>query len=511
MVKILDCTLRDGGYYNNWDFDKKTVDAYIDSTRNLPIDYLEIGYRNLPENDYLGKYAYCPVYELEDIREKTTKKLAIMLNEKSVRPNNLAKLTSPIKDLINMVRLAIDPQNFKRALELAKALKEQGFDVGFNVMYMSKWLEYDGFIDGLGQVNEVADVFCLVDSYGGVNPAYVDSIIKEVKRRVNIPIGFHGHNNLELGLANALVAIDNKVDVIDATILGMGRGAGNLKTELLLTYLSKHFDLEVDLNSLGKAVSAFNPLLEKYQWGTNLPYMISGAHSFPQKDVMDMVSNRLYSFNSIVRVLDNKKANIQDNIKLSNFEGFIAENVLIVGGGDNAKLHIDGIKEFVKTVKDLTIVHASSRNASFYQNIDKSQIFCLVGNEGERLQKMFDGEFSSFVGRCILPPFPRKMGTEIPTSLSDKAYELKTVNFTDMFQDSCTTLALQTALELEAKNIYIVGYDGYPDEIMTNKEKDLTHENEYILMKFCNFFEGKVVSLTPTVYDLSVESLYQNL
>ena len=309
-MKILDCTLRDGGYYTNWDFDKAIVDAYIGGTNILPIDYLEIGYRNNPSKEYLGKYGYCPIFELEDLRKKSQKKLAVMLNEKNVTLKDLDYLLSPIDGLIDMVRLAIDPNNFDRAVKLAEIIKKRGFEVGFNTMYMSKWKEYEGFISKLKNVNGIADLFCMVDSYGGVYPDDVQEMLLIVKENVTCPVGFHGHNNLELGLINTLTAINNGVDFVDTTILGMGRGAGNLKTELLLTYMNKNSGLDVDFNVLGDIILAFSGLLKKYEWGTNLPYMLSGANSLPQKDVMDWVSNRVYSFNSIVRALDNKKEKI---------------------------------------------------------------------------------------------------------------------------------------------------------------------------------------------------------
>jgi 4-hydroxy 2-oxovalerate aldolase len=85
MAKILDCTIRDGGYYTNWDFDKNLVDQYILSTNQLPIDYLEVGYRSNPMKGYLGKYFYAPIYELENIRKNALKKLVIILNEKDIR------------------------------------------------------------------------------------------------------------------------------------------------------------------------------------------------------------------------------------------------------------------------------------------------------------------------------------------------------------------------------------------------------------------------------------------
>lgn len=137
--KILDCTLRDGGYYTNWDFDAHVVDEYITAMNKLPIGYLEVGYRNNPGKEYLGKFGYTPVSVLNHLRELSTKKLVVMLNEKSTKPEDISKLLDPIKGLADMVRIAINPKNFDRAVVLAKAVKKKGFEVGFNVMYMTHW------------------------------------------------------------------------------------------------------------------------------------------------------------------------------------------------------------------------------------------------------------------------------------------------------------------------------------------------------------------------------------
>ncbi|MBO5961175.1 MAG: aldolase catalytic domain-containing protein, partial [Paludibacteraceae bacterium] len=305
-MQILDCTLRDGGYYTNWDFNVSTVDAYIKAMNGLPIDYLELGYRNNPLKQYNGKFGYCPLSVLKHIRENSKQKLAVMLNEKNTKPEDLEHLIAPLKGVVDMIRMAVDPKNLDRATVLAEKVKEYGFEVAFNVMYMSKWEQYEGLFEKLPKLNGVVKIFNMVDSYGSVSPNEVRTIIANLKKFLNCQIGFHGHNNLQLGLINTLTAIECGVDSVDATILGMGRGAGNLNMELLLTYLNKHAGLKVNFNELGDAIQAFIPLYEKYRWGTSLPYMISGANSFPQKEVMDWVSNRVYSFNCIVRALDNR-------------------------------------------------------------------------------------------------------------------------------------------------------------------------------------------------------------
>lgn len=506
---ILDCTLRDGGYYTNWDFDSQTVDEYVNAMNQLPIDYLEVGYRNNPSKEYLGKFGYTPVSVLKHLRENCTKKLVVMLNEKSTTPDDLDLLLSPIVGLADMVRIAIDPKNFDRAVVLAKAVKAMGFEVGFNVMYMSKWSDMGDFLPKLSVLDDFADLFCMVDSFGGVTPDEVTNIYKTVRRYTKVPIGFHGHNNLQLGLINTLTAIKLGVDYVDATILGMGRGAGNLNMELLLTYLNKHQGLDVDFNVLGDVISSFAPLQEKYRWGTNLPYMLSGANKIPQKEVMEMVTNRAYSFNSIVRALDNKKEHQIDNAKYPLMPAHSYNTTIIIGGGNTPVDHFAGIKAFVESHSSVALIFATARHAKLYSSITSAdKYYCLVGREAKRLAANVRG--TDFRDTCVLPPYPRKMGTEVPDFAKDRTFEIEEISFIDEYQDSCTTIAVQLAMQLASDEIYVVGYDGYSGQVLSEKEMSLTHENITILEAYEKVAGHKMKSLTPTLYpELDVKSIYQ--
>lgn len=508
-MKILDCTLRDGGYYTNWDFNSAIVNSYINAMNKLPIDYIEVGYRNNPSKEYLGKFGYTPISVLKHLRENCSKKLAVMLNEKNTSPTDLDCLLKPIKGLVDMVRIAIAPQNFDRAILLAQAVKNMGVEVGFNVMYMSKWSEIEGFLLKLKKIDDIADLFCMVDSFGGITPAEVKNILAEVRKYTNVPVGFHGHNNLQLGLINTLTAIENNIDYVDATITGMGRGAGNLKMELLLTYLNKHQGMDVDFNVLGDVITAFTPLKEKYGWGTNLPYMLSGANNIPQKEVMDWVTNRVYSFNSIVRALDNRRNNAKDNARFPTLDITSKyECVIIIGGGESATEHRDAIEAFILSKPNTAIVFATARQAKTYLALDVPKYYCLVGNEGHRLAINIGVE--KFRGICVLPPYPRTMGTEVPEFAENSTFELKQIDFINQYKDSVTTIALQLAMNLTDKEIYLVGYDGYPGNILSEKEVSLTNENKAIFEAFSISKGHTLKSLTPSIYkELNVESVYQ--
>lgn len=506
--KLLDCTLRDGGYYTHWDFSEGVIESYIGAMNLLPIDYLEIGYRNNPSKEYLGKLGYTPLVELKKIRKLSTKKIAVMINEKNTLPKDLDALLKPIVGYADMIRIAIDPKNIDRAILLAKNIKNYGFEVGFNVMYMSTWLSDLSFLEKLSQINGIANLFCMVDSFGGITPKEVKDIIRIVRGKTTCPIGFHGHNNLQMGLINTLTAIDCGVDYVDSTILGMGRGAGNLNTELLLTFLNAQLGLEVDFNVLGDVITAFIPLYEKYRWGTQLPYMISGVNSIPQKEVMELVTNRVYSFDSIVRGLQNRKDKVQDNAKYPILEEKNYEKVIIIGGGQSPIEHLNGIIDFIKQQKNIALVFATARHAGIFLGVNVPQYFCLLGREAKRLKANVTAE--QFKATCVLPPYPRKLGTDVPEYAEKATYELPSIEFTNEYLDSCTTLAIQTALNICKGNIYIVGYDGYPGSVLSEKEVALSNENMALLQDYEKYTGKKMTSLTPSLYpEIDVESIYQ--
>ena len=505
-MKLLDCTLRDGGYYTNWDFDQQLAKTYFKAFNDLPVEYLEIGYRSPKLAGYLGEYFYCPLHVLQRIREQSNKKLVVILNEKDVRAHQISELLEPCKPYLDMIRLAVDPENFERALKLGRAIKKLGFELGFNVMYMSSWEDYPALMDNMSQLDGLADYLYMVDSFGGVYPADVIRTIENIRKRTSVPLGFHGHNNLELGLINTLTALEHGVEIVDATITGMGRGAGNLKMELLLTVLNARNEVSFDYNALAKVTDGFMQLQRQHEWGTNLPYMVSGAYSLPQKQVMEWVGKRFYSFNSILRALANRARGLEDNESLRTLEiadTAISSTAVIVGGGPSIQANEEAIQTFLNQNKEFALIHASATNALIFRSLENSQYFCLVGNEGHRLEDVFAGE-TNIKGKCILPPYPRTMGTYIPKVMADMAYELPGVNFTDRYRDSHTAIALQTALNLKASKILILGYDGYSGATISQREQELFLENEYLFS--CAKKSGiECISLTTTKYQEPIQ------
>lgn len=511
-MKILDCTIRDGGYYTNWDFDKDLIKTYCKSMELSPIDYVEIGYRSIPLEGYLGEYFYCPDFVMKELKEiMPSKKLAIILNEKDIRASHVPELLNPCIDYITMVRIAVDPANFKRAIELARAIKIIGFEVAFNVMYMSEWKEDSSFLDLLEGLDNTIDYFYMVDSYGGVFQEDVKEIIDLVKSKTNVKLGFHAHNNLEMALANTITAMSEGCEIVDATITGMGRGAGNLRTELLLTYFNSKGYEGINLGDLSSTVTLFEEMKMNYGWGTNLPYMFSGAYSLPQKQVMEWIGMNRYPIASIVNALHNKKSSVDDNLSLPILENDVKnKNVLIVGGGNTVLENKQALRVFLQQNKDIKVIHTGLKYISNFKKVENDQYYSLVGFEGDKLLEFVSGVDVSNK-KFVYPPHPRKMGTLIPEKTMSSSYELSTIDFTKVTDDSPLAIAIQIAINLEADNIYFIGFDGYDTNINKSQFK-LVQENQNVFLDLLKIENIEVRSLAPSKYEmLKFTSIYSLL
>jgi 4-hydroxy 2-oxovalerate aldolase len=510
-MKILDCTIRDGGYYTNWDFDQNLIVEYCKSMEKLPIDYIEVGYRSIPLEGYLGKYFYCPIYVLEELKIlMPSKKLVIILNEKDIRAEHVEELLLPIKPFVTLVRIAVDPNNFERAVVLAKAVKALGFELAFNVMYMSNWKNDPSFLNLLEGLDDTLDFFYMVDSFGGILPNEVKEIIQLVKSKTNVPLGFHGHDNLHMGLINTITALEEGCEIIDATITGMGRGAGNLKMELLLTYLESQNKISLDFNKLGSVVGDFEELRKQYDWGTNLPYMFSGAHSLPQKDVMDWVGMNRYSLSSILNALNNQKLTVKDNLQLPKFENNKQySKAIIIGGGKSSINNKKAIDKYLKFNPDTALIHAGTRNIKNFLDVKSDQYFALVGIEGQDSLESIN--VSDNFNNCIYSPFPRKMGTYVHSSLLELSFELDTIKFSNVSNDSPFVIAVQLAIDLGVNQILLVGFDGYDTNINQNQFL-LAQENQKIIDDLGKIDDVSLYSMSPTKYEnIKLTSIYSFL
>ena len=316
-----------------------------------------------------------------------------------------------------------------------------------------------------------------------------------------ISIGFHAHNNLEMALSNSIEAMDNKIDYLDSTFTGMGRGAGNLRTELLLTFLNlKKKSLKIkNFNNIGHVVDQFEKMKLKEKWGTSLPYMISGSTESPQSEAMQLIKSKRYNMTDIVSYL-NKKDQVRFQIKKR--LNLKKKTILIVGGGDSVKNKINYIYEYLQNNPNIFIIFSSSRNLNLFHKIKSNNrsAICITGNEITKINKSLlkKGKFiinESIDDKTILP------------KILNNFFKLRKNKIDKKINNSPLAISLAAAQEMRAKYVYLIGFDGFENNNKIN-DYSLFNENQNIF----NFYKSKLnmISLTDTIYEnLKKSSLFK--
>tara|TARA_B100000886_G_C20377370_1_gene472383 strand:+ start:14 stop:1048 length:1035 start_codon:yes stop_codon:yes gene_type:complete len=304
-------------------------------------------------------------------------------------PNELRDNLKDCRKIVDIIRFAVNPKKINNLEKFLKETSNMGFNVAVNLMYSHLLLKNEYLIKSILKFKNYFNIIYIVDSYGTLISNDVKRIIEKIRfLNSNILIGFHAHNNLEMALSNSIEAMDNKIDYLDSTFTGMGRGAGNLKTELLLTFLNlKKKSLKIkNFKNIGPVVDQFEKMKSKEKWGTSLPYMISGSTQSPQSEAMQLIKSKRYNISDIITHL-NKEEKI--NVIVKKNLNFKKKNVLIVGGGNSVKIKISYIKEYLSKNPDIFIIFSSGRNLDLFKKIKNKSIICITGNEITKINSSF--------------------------------------------------------------------------------------------------------------------------
>ena len=277
-IQVLDCTIRDGGLMNKWQFSKEFVKSVYDSCVESGVDYMEIGYISSEDQfsrKEFGPWKFCGEKDLREIvgDNNTNTKLSVMADIGRIKFDDIRMKS---ESLIDMFRVACYDYQIDKAIEMAHHVMDKGYEATINLMAVSKVTERS-----LNEVlNDVAksrvNIFYLVDSFGSMYSEEIHNLMgKYTSALPGRTIGFHGHNNLQLAFANTIECIILGANMLDATMLGIGRGAGNCPLELLISFLKNpKYRLKPILRSIQNFIK---PLEKEIDWGYFMPYLVSGA------------------------------------------------------------------------------------------------------------------------------------------------------------------------------------------------------------------------------------------
>lgn len=529
---ILDCTLRDGGYYNGWDFEESIVRHYLRALTAAGVKVVELGYRSLPGTDYMGALGYCTDEYLSRLSLPDTLRVAAMVDAGSL----LHAAEGPVAAIdalflarsesrIEIVRVAAHSTALRQCRSMLERLKEKGYFVTLNLMQITT-LDDDELRDCATWLSEIGcvDVLYFADSLGKLTPTDISPIIHALRQGWNGPLGIHAHDNRGYALANSMVAAEMGVEWIDATVLGMGRGAGNARTECLLLELEQKKQGSYAPDALfGLVFADFGKLQQKYGWGYNLLYYLSAIYDIHPTYIQEMLSNARGGTEHLIDIFEYLRSTPSVSFSQAQFSRALAgcsgsgagtwdasgwcegEDVLIIGAGASIERHRDALLEYIKRHSPRVLClninpHIPDELVTFY-------VAC------HRMRLLLEAESYRNIGRPIA--LPRE---NMPASVAPLLENIEVLDYGVKVSENCFAAAsdgcvipvplafgyaLAIATEGRAKRILLAGFDGYEQGDPRQQEMldTLAAYREYPA-------NLDVLALLPTTYPVSRTSLY---
>lgn len=483
--EILDCTFRDGGYYTDWNFAQNLAEDYFRTVSKLPISIVELGYLS-DSDDLNGPFYHMNKNLLSKAKSilRKNQKVYAMVNFKEI--NNMSDLDKLLKKndkFLDGIRLAVSPHKIDFLIKIINPLVKKYKKISFNVnlMYLSKWKDDEILLKKIiTKLSYKVNTVSFVDSYGALLPSQVQSFFKKLKNlSTNFKIGCHFHNNCGLALANTLQARELGCDVVDSTFKGMGRGAGNAETELLLA-INADKSNKIYGFELSNLLEKFEIMKKDLKWGSSFVYAYAAKSGYPQNEVMDLIQKRRLDPGTALKAIHNKKG----SGKVYKFNNLKALNVLkdskypdpiLIGGSPSL---IEYGENLFKNLNPKTPIILSGSRAlfNFYNlqiKIKNPLILVLSGSEIKKINT----------------PKNKKIFYQLNVFglLAEKDFLPKNLNFNKNKIATIEAAGLNplmivglTLLKMKASQMFIAYFEGNPNEdrgLVVMKETDESVKN----------------------------------
>ncbi|MGN1303817.1 MAG: aldolase catalytic domain-containing protein [Oscillospiraceae bacterium] len=521
-VSILDCTLRDGGYINNWMFGREIISHISKELTNSSIEYIEGGFLSQKKIGKPNQSIFYTIDAAEKCFEKCQGNIALMINCGEYNCDDIPEYAG---GKVTTLRIAFHKHQKLEAQCLMTTLKSKGYIVFFQPMVTMGYTDEE-LLDLLKSANEqLPNAFYIVDSFGTMRRDDLLRLFYLIDHNLNkeIKIGFHSHNNLQLSFSNAqdfIQVSSNRDIIIDSSIFGMGRGAGNLCTELITRYINENIEEKYDLMPILEAMDEYiMPIFSQHPWGYSAPYYIAATNNcHPNYATFLMNKNTLCirDINSIIKsipteerflyheeminrmYLDYQQKNVDDSEAVRQIgELCSGREVLILAPGKTLVTYEKSIKDHIK---------------------EKSPVVFSINHIPEKysVDKVFVSNLKRFKG---IDDAEDKLGEKLICSSNISVRNpLQTVNYSsylnedEAISDNSGLMLINVLKKAGVNKISLAGYDGfsysevdnYCDEKLMNNVKFERQAklNESIKKYFVNIRKiMKISFITPSIYD----------
>jgi 4-hydroxy 2-oxovalerate aldolase len=528
---ILDCSLRDGGYYNGWDFPPRLVSEYLATMANIPVDVIEIGFRSVADGNFKGAHYFSTDDYLRTLPLPENVTIAVMVNAATLLAHDggtaqaVDMLFAPcMESPVDMVRIAARLDEVSCCESAVGRLHDLGYRVGFNLMQAG--LQTANDISEVGRLigSWPVEVIYFADSIGNMNADSVNLIYQALRCGWAGDIGIHTHDGMCNALSNTLTAITCGARWVDATVLGIGRGPGNVRLEYLLMAINHLHGRRYRLSSLLELVgSHFLPYQRLCGWGPHPLYFLSAQYGIHPSYVQEMMADPRYSEHDIleaVRFLSVEMRHVYDPSAIDlalmgpsqgGDGSWVADgwaegrDVLLIAPGAAVERHLDALNRYIDRKQPLTI----SLNIS--SSIKPEYMTAYLSCNPHRI--LMDAQRLLTLTKPLLAPMAL-LPESVRASLSscgvlDYGMFIKPDTFS--FEATCCILprplaaayGLAVATRAGASRILLAGFDGFAYDDPRQVE----------MVEILSLYQAAtgarpLVAITPTNYALHQHSVY---
>ena len=526
-IKVLDCTLRDGGYVNNWNFGYNNIKRIISYLNKSDVDIIECGFiRDINEKiekgkDYSNYDSFDSIVKYGKSLFKKDKRYCLMLLAETYPIENLEYIN---QNYIDTIRLSFHKSDMRKGITMAKIIKEKGYNLFLQPTATMSYSD-DEIIELLKKCNEIKpESVAIVDTFGEMlsdNVVWLTKLFDKYLDK-NITLSFHSHNNLQTAFGNAITFIENTSSnrniVIDSSVYGMGRGAGNLPTELILNYLNKYYEKNYNLLPiLDITDNILQKIKENNYWGYSLEYYLSAIHHCHPKYGIYFSSNKTLTTSDIELLLDSisndKRIDFDLEYAKGLYQSFLEREVDVSDNYDKLK-KIIGNKTILligpgsSIVKNRKLINNYITNNYYSIAINSNSmfnvnaVFCSNRKRYQELQKEKNIQYI-FTSNIV------------SKQTNDLVFDYQTCMVNDFEKsDNALLMLLNIFRKLKINNkILLAGFDGfsinydknyYKDDILYIVDKNKIVELNSILTKYINYFkkELNIEFITDSLYNL---------
>lgn len=477
-IKLLDCTLRDGAYVVDGVFGKASMKGIIDKLQSAKIDIIECGW--LKNNDHVEGTSYFKVPD--DVCNYITNKKKNIVYTAMIDWNRYDVNKLPFCDgkSIDAIRVVFPREHYKEGIAVGKEILAKGYKVFYQAANTLAYSDEE-LMELAEEVNKTsAEAISIVDTFGAMFEDDLERIVSVLDKHLNsnINIGFHSHNNQQLSFALSMCFIKllngtQRECIIDSSLCGMGRGAGNTTTELMVSYLNKKHESHYDLDAIMDAIDIYMPYFkENYEWGYSTPYFIAGMYGAHVNNIAYLIKNHRTSAKNMRNIIESMK--IEDRTKydydlleekyLANKNHYVDDGfamdflsqmfadkkILLVAPGKSALLEREKIVSYTKSNDVITI----GVNA-IVPGYEYDYLFFVNGARYEYAQKAYPGQFTNT---------KRIVSSSIKTVADDGEYIVaynRLIKRGWEYYDNAMICALRFMNSFNIEKIVIAGFDGF--------------------------------------------------